>query len=87
MFGTSAGYLAELDLLNFYRRGCTLKGYRGVLEPPDRLREAVELALIAVSEGRLRIPIGRHLPLTSATQAFDIVRMSHQGKIVVAINP
>ena len=60
-----------------------MRSYRGIMESPARLREAVELALGAVADGRMRLPVGLRLPLSSAAQGYDLIRTSHAGRIVV----
>jgi NADPH:quinone reductase-like Zn-dependent oxidoreductase len=85
VYGTITGQAIEFDLRRFYRRSGTMRSYRGIMEPPGRLRQAVELALAAVADGRMRIPVGPRLPLSSAAQAYDLIRTSHTGRIVVEI--
>ena len=63
----------------------TMRSYRGILEPPERLREAVALALTSLVEGRLWVPIGARIPLSSAAQAYDLIGTSHTGRIVIEI--
>jgi NADPH2:quinone reductase len=83
VYGTMTGQAIELDLRKFYRRSGTMRSYRGIMEPPQRLREAVELALAAVADGRMHIPVGSCLPLSSAAQAYDLIGTSHAGRIVI----
>jgi NADPH2:quinone reductase len=85
VYGSITGQMIEFDLRKFYRRSGTMRSYRGIMEPPERIREAVELALAAVADGRLRIPLGSRVPLSSAAQAYDLIRTSHTGRIVVEI--
>jgi NADPH2:quinone reductase len=86
IYGTTCGAIVQLNLIEFYRRGGTMRGYRGVLEPPARLREAVELALAAVAQGRMRIPIATPIKFSSAKHALEQIARSHEGKILVEIN-
>jgi NADPH2:quinone reductase len=83
IYGAITGRKFELDLRDFYRRSGTMRSYRGIMEPPARLREAVKLALGAVAEGRMRIPVGPRLPMASAAEAYDLIRTSHAGRIII----
>jgi NADPH2:quinone reductase len=83
IFGSATGATAQINLTSFYRRSGVMRGYAGVLEPPSRLREAVELALQAAADGHLRIPVGEQFQLHSAPEALERVAKSHQGKIIV----
>jgi NADPH2:quinone reductase len=85
VFGASAGVTVELNLLSFYRRGGVLRGYAGMLEPPERLRGAVEAALLAVASGRMRIPLGTVMPLGAAADALTAATQTHVGKIIVSV--
>jgi NADPH2:quinone reductase len=85
VYGTITGQTIEFDLRKFYRRSGTMLSYRGIMEPPARLREAVELALDAVADGRMRIPVGPRLPMSSAAQGYNLIRTSHAGRIIVEI--
>lgn len=83
IYGAITGRRFELDLRDFYRRSGTMRSYRGIMEPPGRLREAVELALRAVADGRMQIPVGPHLLMSSAAQAYDLIRSTHAGRIII----
>jgi NADPH:quinone reductase len=85
VYGTMTGKSIEFDLLNFYRRSGSMRGFRGIAESPERLREAVGLALAALGAGKLRIPIRHRVPMSSAASALDLVRTSHEGRIVIEI--
>jgi NADPH2:quinone reductase len=85
VYGTITGQTIEFDLRRFYRRSGTMCSYRGILEPPERLREAVALALTFLAEGRLWMPLGVRIPLSSAAQAYDLIGTSHTGRIVIEI--
>jgi NADPH2:quinone reductase len=85
VYGTMTGQMVEFDLRRFYRRSGAMLSYRGILEPPERLREGVALALAALAEGRLRMPVGMRIPLSAAARAYDLLSTSHSGRIVIEI--
>ena len=85
VYGTITGQTIEINLRNFYRRSGTMRSYRGILEPAERLREACILAMKAVAEGRLKIPIGPRVPINSGVEAYEHIRTSHVGRVVVEI--
>ncbi|MCC6949753.1 MAG: zinc-binding alcohol dehydrogenase family protein [Bradyrhizobiaceae bacterium] len=85
VYGTITGQIIEFNLRKFYRRGGTMRSYRGILEPPERLQEGVALALAALAEGRLRIPVGPHIPLTQAADGYALLSTNRVGRIVIEI--
>ena len=85
IYGTMTGKAIEFDLLKFYRRSGSIRGFRGIAEPQERLREAVSLALAAHAAGKLHIPIKHRVPLSAGTKALDLVRASHEGRIAIEI--
>jgi NADPH:quinone reductase len=86
----SFGALAEpvaLDTLRFYRKGLTLRGYSGLQEPEAHAR-CIGLAMQAAAEGRMLIaPLLRAFPLARAVEAFEALRASEPGKIVIELRP
>ncbi len=85
VFGVSAGPVAEINMLHFYRRGAVMRGYAGAMEPQPRLREAVSRALSAAAEGKLKIAIGVRAPLADCGQAWGLLQNSPKGKVLVEI--
>jgi NADPH2:quinone reductase len=66
LFGTSAGTQAQLELRALYRAGQRILGYGGLrLTDAERVTGG-RAAAAALADGRLRIHVGRLLPLSSA---------------------
>jgi NADPH:quinone reductase len=75
LYGASAGPVAErFDLRQLYRKAVSILTYSGTIEPAERLREGMLLALEAVARGELRVPIDRVFPLADAQEAHDRIR-------------
>lgn len=85
VFGASAGPEIALDVTALYRRGLTLRGYGGVFEPPERLREAAAQALSLVAAGRLALEVGSRFSLGDAAAAFAALSTRKPGKILLDI--
>ncbi|HEV2373463.1 MAG TPA: zinc-binding alcohol dehydrogenase family protein [Streptosporangiaceae bacterium] len=85
-YGTSAGPTGDVDLRAVYRKGLTIRGYGGVIEPPQRIRESLGRALAALGSGAMRIPVTQVLPLEQANTAVTMVS-AHQvaGKLALAL--
>jgi len=87
IFGTSVAPEGLVPLQELYRKGLTIRGYAGLLEPDAVLDEAKVHALDALSEGRLSIPIDAAFPLEKVNDAFD--RLSdgaRQGKVILDLS-
>jgi NADPH2:quinone reductase len=83
LFGASAGDDIPLSCRGFYRKGISMFGYTGLLEPPDRQAVLVAQLLGLVRDGRLVVPI-EVLPLSSAAVAFQrILDREVEGKLVL----
>lgn len=83
-FGVSAGPIAQVNMQQIYRKGLTVYGYGGLIEPPDRLAEGKAAALAALADGRIRVAIAEVLPLSRVNDAFAaLVERSVTGKIVL----
>jgi NADPH:quinone reductase len=84
MFGASAGPEITLPVTGVYRKGLSILGYSGSVEPPERSRRALVEVLGELAAGRLRIPIGDILPLDSAPEAHRrILDRRAGGKILL----
>ncbi len=66
LYGTSAGVAAQLELRSLYRASHRLLGYGGLGLSESERREGLRAATAALGEGRLRIHVGRVMPLSEA---------------------
>lgn len=83
-FGVSAGPMAEVNMQQLYRKGLTVFGYGGLIEPPDRMEAGKIAALAALADGRMRVAIAEVLPLRRVNDAFSaLVDRAVSGKIVL----
>jgi NADPH2:quinone reductase len=83
-FGVSAGPMAEVNMQLLYRKGLTVYGYGGLIEPAERMAAGKAAALAALAEGRLRVVIAARLPLGRVNEAFSaLVDRAVSGKIVL----
>ena len=83
-FGVSAGPMAEVNMQSLYRKGLTVHGYAGLIEPEDRMAAAKTAALAALSDGRLKVAVAEVLPLGRVNDAFAaLVDRGVTGKIVL----
>ncbi|HZQ76154.1 MAG TPA: zinc-binding alcohol dehydrogenase family protein [Acidimicrobiia bacterium] len=83
-FGVSAGPVAEVNMQSLYRKGLTVFGYAGLLEPEERMAAGKAEALRALADGRLKVAIAEVLPLTRVNDAFAALGdRAVTGKIVL----
>jgi NADPH:quinone reductase-like Zn-dependent oxidoreductase len=76
--GAHAGEVVPLDIIELFRKGHRILGFR--VASPDEIREALALAL----DGRIRVPIARTFPLDEAAAAHAAMEQrAHVGKIVL----
>jgi NADPH:quinone reductase-like Zn-dependent oxidoreductase len=69
---------------SLYRKGLTVFGYAGLLEPEERMAAAKAEALRALADGRLKVTIAEVLPLTRVNDAFAVLGdRAVTGKIVL----
>src|SRR5439155_20877106 len=61
--GAHAGEVVPLDIVELFRRGHRILGFR--VATPDEIRAALEMALA----GRIAVPVDRTFPLAEAGQA------------------
>lgn len=86
LFGTSAGAEGRLPLRSLYRKGLSLIGYGGLIEPEDAIRRGIQGTLDALRDGRMKVVIDAVLPLEEVNEAFR--RLEHQevaGKLVLSL--
>ncbi|HZQ77950.1 MAG TPA: zinc-binding alcohol dehydrogenase family protein [Acidimicrobiia bacterium] len=85
-FGVSAGPVAEINMQSLYRKGLTVHGYAGLIEPEERMAAGRAAALAALADGRLRVAVGQRLPLERVNEAFAaLVDRAVTGKIVLEL--
>jgi NADPH2:quinone reductase len=83
-FGVSAGPVAEVNMQSLYRKGLTVFGYAGLIEPADRMAAGKAAALAALADGRLKVAVAEVLPLGSVNDAFAVLTdRAVTGKIVL----
>jgi NADPH2:quinone reductase len=83
-FGVSAGPMAEVNMQSLYRKGLTVHGYAGLIEPADRMAAGKAAALAALADGRMRVAVAEVLPLGRVNDAFAaLVDRAVTGKIVL----
>jgi NADPH2:quinone reductase len=83
-FGVSAGPIAELNMQLIYRKGLTVYGYGGLIEPEERMAPGKAAALAALADGRLRVVVAARLPLARVNDAFAaLADRAVTGKLVL----
>ncbi|MGH9087382.1 MAG: quinone oxidoreductase family protein [Acidimicrobiales bacterium] len=83
-FGTSAETHGTLPLQSLYRKGLTVIGYGGLIEPEEAISRGIAAALGALASGRLEATVDSVLPLAQVGEAFDrIAGRRVQGKLVL----
>ena len=83
-FGVSAGPMAEVNMQMLYRKGLTVHGYAGLIEPEERMAAGKAAALAALADGRLKVTVADVLPLSRVNDAFTaLVNRAVTGKIVL----
>lgn len=87
IFGTSAGPTGELPLQPLYRKGLTVLGYGGLIEPEEVLAKALRAALQALADGRLEVPVEAVLPLAEVNEALSrLASRGARGKLVLDVS-
>jgi NADPH:quinone reductase-like Zn-dependent oxidoreductase len=76
--GAHAGEVVPLDIIELFRRGHRILGFR--VARPDEIRAALRMAL----DGRITVPVDRTFPLSAAGEAHaHMDGQRHVGKIVL----
>ena len=88
IFGTTAGTTAELELQALYRAGHSILGYGGLNLSDEERRIGIRAAADAMGAGRLRIHVGRVMPLSEAAGERDglfaaLTDRALAGKLVI----
>ncbi|MDH6574597.1 zinc-binding alcohol dehydrogenase family protein [Kitasatospora sp. MAP5-34] len=85
-YGASAGPDSTLSMRTVYRKNLTIAGYGGVSEPPARIRAGTELALHALRDGQLVIPVHEIYPLARVGEALRaLTGRTATGKILLDV--
>ncbi|MEU0084717.1 zinc-binding alcohol dehydrogenase family protein [Streptomyces sp. NPDC006274] len=85
-YGTSADPESTLPMRVLYRKNLTLAGYGGVGEPPARIRSGTELALRAMLDGSLVVPVHEVQPLTQVGAALRaLTSRTAAGKVLLDV--
>lgn len=84
LFGTSAGDEARIQLKPLYRSQIQLRTYAGIIATDDERREGLRQAIREFAAGRLRIRVGRRLPLDAVNDAVAaLADRSVVGKVIL----
>jgi NADPH2:quinone reductase len=84
LFGTSADPTGEVPLQQLYRKGLTVHGYGGLIEPDEVLEAHIARALEALRQGELEVVVDRVLPLEEVNEAFELlVDRKVSGKLLL----
>ena len=84
IFGTSAGSQSEIALQPLYRGSQRILGYGGLGLSAAERQAGAEAAAGALTEGRLRIHVGKVIALSEAAGVFDaLTDRSLAGKLVI----
>jgi NADPH:quinone reductase-like Zn-dependent oxidoreductase len=76
--GAHAGEVVALDIIELFRNGHRILGFR--VATPEEIRVALAMAL----EGRITIPVDRTFPMSEAAAAHEYIdERRHVGKIVL----
>jgi NADPH:quinone reductase-like Zn-dependent oxidoreductase len=76
--GAHAGEVVPLDIVELFRTGHRILGFR--VASPAEIRDALTMAL----DGRIQVPVARTFPLSEAAEAHAFMdRREHVGKIVL----
>lgn len=87
VYGTSAGADVRVELRRIYRNGQRILGYGGLTLSAEQRRAGMRATLAALADGRMRIPIGRMVPLESVNEAFRLLTdRAITGKVLLAIS-
>jgi len=86
LFGTSSGDEAKIQLKPLYRSQIQLRTYAGIIATAKERREGLRHAIGEFAAGRLRIRVGRRVPLESVNDAFAaLADRSVVGKVMIEL--
>lgn len=87
ILGTSADTHGDVPLQALYRKGLTVYGYAGLIEPDDVMARHTSQALEALRDGRLRVVIDRAVPLAEVNDAFQLLADRQvRGKLLLDLS-
>jgi acryloyl-coenzyme A reductase len=79
--GAHAGEVVKLDIIELFRRGHQILGFR--MATPEEIKQSLRMAL----DGRIRVPVARTFPLREAAAAHAfLARREHVGKVVLTLS-
>lgn len=86
LFGTSSAPEGTVPLRALYRKGLSVLGYGGLIEPDAAIRRGIEGALRALADGRMSVVLDAVLPLEEVNEAFGrLERRAVSGKLVLSL--
>lgn len=86
LFGTSSGTEAKIQLQQLYRRQIQLRTYAGLIATSEERREGIARATEQFAAGRLRITVGRRVPLSAVNEGFAALGdRAVIGKVIVEL--
>ena len=86
LFGTSSGVEAKIQLQQLYRRQIQLRTYAGLIATREERREGLARAIEEFAAGRLRVTVGRRVPLASVNDGFAaLVDRAVIGKVILEV--
>ena len=86
IFGTSAGADGTIPLQVLYRKGLTVFGYGGLIEPAAAITTGIGRALDALASGAMSVEIGAVAPLAGVNDALrDQADRRVLGKLVLDV--
>ncbi|MGH9110408.1 MAG: quinone oxidoreductase family protein [Acidimicrobiales bacterium] len=84
IFGTSADPQGMVPLQALYRKGLSVLGYGGLIEPAEALARGITGALRALADGQLEVSVADVLPLQRVNEALDrLAGREVRGKLVL----
>ena len=86
LFGTTSGTEAKIQLQQLYRRQIQLRTYAGLIATSEERREGIARATEQFAAGRLRITVGRRVPLSAVNEGFAALGdRAVIGKVIVEL--
>ncbi len=85
VYGTSAGEVVEFNMRTLYRKGLTVSGYTGLLEPPKQAAEVMTGLLQMVAAGKLRVAVEQVGLEQAAVAHRRILERQVAGKLVLDV--